>query len=151
VALLELRRPGDALASLNRSLEKNKPTAAIAELRGRVKAQLGDHSGAIDDYSLALALKADPVTRGYRGWAYLVVEAPRLALRDFDEILKSDPTSADAHNGRASAQVKLGQYRLAVKDAEEAVRLDASARALYKASRVFALAIGRVDADTNEP
>jgi Tfp pilus assembly protein PilF len=91
-------------------------------------------------------------THVYRGWAYLILEAPRLALQDFETVIEREPANADARNGRATARVKLGQYRLAVRDAEEAVRLEpASHRVLYKAGRVFAQAVARVEADTNEP
>jgi serine/threonine protein kinase/tetratricopeptide (TPR) repeat protein len=151
VALKELHRPAEALASLDRALQKTKPTAELCELRGRVRADLGEHAAAIDDYSEALALKPATATYAFRGWAYLIADAPRLALRDFEEVVKREPTHADGYNGRASARVKLGQHRLALKDAEEAVRLDPSSRSLYKASRVYAQAIGKVEADANEP
>jgi len=151
LALMELKRPAEALPALDRCLEKGKPTAAICELRGRVKAQLGDHAGAVEDYSQAITLKPRPATYDYRGWAYVILESPRLAQRDFEEVIKREPTSADGHNGRATARVLLGQYRLAVKDAEEAVRLDPSSyRVQYKAARVFALAMSRVEADLRE-
>jgi tetratricopeptide (TPR) repeat protein len=95
--------------------------------------------------------RADPRTLTYRGWSYLILESPRLALPDFEEALRLDPGSADARSGRGYARVLLGDWRAAVTDADEAVkRGPASPRLLYNAARTFARAAGRLPADPLE-
>jgi tetratricopeptide (TPR) repeat protein len=103
----------------------------------------------VDDYTQALALKRDGATYAHRGWAHVLSEAPLLALHDFEEAIRLEPELADAYNGRGYARVKLGQYRQAVADAEEAIRRGPrSERTLYNAARIYAQAVGKVDAET---
>ena len=70
----------------------------------------------------------------YRGWAHLVCDAPKLALRDFELAIELDPKNGDAYNGRGFVLATQGQYREAVRDADEAVR---------RGPRVAALAVQR--------
>jgi hypothetical protein len=64
-----------------------------------------------------------------------------LALRDFEEAVRLDPSSADARAGLGMARVRLGQFREAVADVKAAVDLGpADQCVLYKAARVYALA-----------
>ena len=118
-----------------------RSSADLLGLRGLAKAKRNDFAGAIDDYTLALAIHPRlPQVRGRRGWAYLVSGAPQLALRDFEEVIRTDPSSADAYSGRGSADVALGHCRLAVADAEESLRHgEREARLLYSAARILAL------------
>ena len=68
-----------------------KPWADLHEIRGVARAGRGDFAGAIDDYSQALELRpGQPRVLTLRGLAYLVSDAPRLALRDFDAALRLD-------------------------------------------------------------
>jgi eukaryotic-like serine/threonine-protein kinase len=83
-----------------------------------------------------------------RGWVYVVAAAPRLARRDFEEVIRLDPSSADAHNGRGAARLRLGEHRQAVADAEKAVSVgEPTADLFYKAARVHALAAVVVSAE----
>jgi tetratricopeptide (TPR) repeat protein len=76
-----------------------------------------------------------------RGELYLIEDSPRLAVHDFEEAVRLEPSLADARAGLGSARVRLGHYHEAVADAEAAARLGASDhRVLYKAARVYALA-----------
>jgi tetratricopeptide (TPR) repeat protein len=83
-----------------------------------------------------------------RGWAYIVAKAPELALADFDEAIRLDPTDADAFSGRATARVHLSRYQEAVADSEEALARDKkSSTVAYKAARVYAQAATAAAAD----
>ena len=76
-----------------------------------------------------------------RGWVYLTVESPRLALVDFEASVKLNPADGDAYNGRGTARAMLGDHAAAVADAREAVRRSgASARVKYNAARIYAVA-----------
>jgi tetratricopeptide (TPR) repeat protein len=68
-----------------------------------------------------------------------VVDAPKLALRDFELAIELDSGNGDAYNGRGVVRVGTGRYAEAARDAAEAVRLGPpSPRLLYNAARVFA-------------
>ena len=89
-----------------------------------------------------------PVLHARRGWAYLVSGAPQLALRDFEEAIRLDPSSGDAYSGRGSALVALGRCREAVADAEESLRHgESDVRSHYTAARILALAAESVQKD----
>ena len=60
---------------------------------------------------------ADPA-----GLALPGLDAPRLALCDFEELLRLHPSDGDAYTGRGSARCRLSRHREAVADAEEALR-----------------------------
>jgi tetratricopeptide (TPR) repeat protein len=150
--LVELQKFEDALHALDRYLANlARPDPVALRTRGIVRAQLGNHAGALDDFGKSLELQPDCATYVARGWAYLLVhEAPRLALPDFEEAARLDPTSGEARVGRGLARVKLGHWGMAITDAEDAVRLGpSSSRLLYNSARLFAQAAEQVDAPGN--
>ena len=139
--LLMLKRYDDVIASCNAVL-KARPTAEVFELRGLAKDRRKDFSGAIDDYTQALAQHPDqPRLWNRRGWAHLVTNAVQLALTDFERAIRLDGSNGDTYSGRGSARVLLGQHRAAVTDAEESLRHgEPSARMYYLAGRIYARA-----------
>jgi tetratricopeptide (TPR) repeat protein len=157
--LLEMGRVKEAVAALDAYQAKGPPSALAARALGLGHARLGDYFGAIEDYSRALALDraagkpADAPTLAYRGWAYLTLDAPKLALRDFDAALRvPGDHQADCHAGRGYARVLLGMWRPAVTDAEAALAAGTpTARVQYNAARVYAQAVARVLADPELP
>ena len=122
-ALFRLGRFEEVIAAFDRYLEAGKPLESVYRGRGLARAELGQYPGAIEDFTKALELHPTSAVQAYRGWTYLVVDAPKLALRDFELAIELDPKNADAYNGRGFARAKLGQHREAVQDAAEALRL----------------------------
>jgi tetratricopeptide (TPR) repeat protein len=128
-----------------------KPVAAVFEARGLARTELRDYEGAIADYSRALELKPGKAEEvrlyRYRGWTYLVNEAPKPALRDFQKAIKADPKNGDAYTGCGYARVKLGWVQDAVGDAEKALACGPkTAVLLWKAARIYAQAALRTQA-----
>src|SRR5262249_48432031 len=77
--------------------------------------------------------------QAYRGWTHLVVDAPKLALRDFELALELDPRSGDAYNGRGFVLASLGRHREAIQNATEALHYGPpSPRLLYNTARIYA-------------
>jgi tetratricopeptide (TPR) repeat protein len=139
--LLTLKRYDDVIASCDAVL-KVRPTAEVFELRGLAKDRGRDFSGAIDDYTQALAQHSDqPRLWNRRGWAHLATNAVQLALEDFEQAIRLDGSNDDALSGRGSARVLLGQHRAAVADAEESLRHgEPNSRRYYLAGRIHARA-----------
>jgi tetratricopeptide (TPR) repeat protein len=165
--LLELKRYAEAEAAFDVYLENGgKPQATLYLARGLARAKQDYYDGALRDFTEALELDRlghlgvsgwhpDPEVLRYRGWAYLIFQAPKLALKDFDQALTINPNDADALNGRGFALAKLGQWQKALADAEQAVKLGTpDARLYYNAARTVALvagyATGKTKAATDE-
>jgi serine/threonine protein kinase/Tfp pilus assembly protein PilF len=140
--LLDLNRDDELLDSCAALIAQGKASPDLYELRALARTRRGDHAGAIEDDTRALELRPDHtplLTR--RGWLYLTVPAPTLALRDFDRAIELDPKNSDAHEGRGTARVLAGDYRAAVADAETALRFGMpNDRLAYNAARMYAQA-----------
>jgi tetratricopeptide (TPR) repeat protein len=148
-ALLELKEYGALLSACDGYLARDdtaasaEDRAALYRLRATARTQRQDYRGAQADYQRALDLlpdgpdTADLYTR--RGYVYLLSDAPKPALAEFDEAIKRDANSAEAFNGRGLARVSLGQLGEGVKDSRHAVSLAKDdKRTLYNAARTFA-------------
>jgi tetratricopeptide (TPR) repeat protein len=140
--LLDLGWPDDVIRSCDGALARGKPWPDILEIRGLARASRRDYAGAIDDYSHALYVRGDqPWLLSARGWAWVFSDAPRQALRDFDEALRHDNSNGEAHSGRGLALALMGDHRAAVAAAEESLRHDPpTARRAYNAARIYARA-----------
>jgi tetratricopeptide (TPR) repeat protein len=146
--LKALGRHAEAGRALDRYLAAPGSKVEAGELaqaylaRGLIHRRLGEHAEAIESYSAALRLKPDGVTRGYRGWAYLQTDSPRLALADFDAAAKAGAKSYRVLCGRALARVKLRQVEKALQDAEAALKAPdgSEAEAALLAACVYARA-----------
>jgi tetratricopeptide (TPR) repeat protein len=140
--LRKLKRYEEVIKSCDSLVKRGKPSPELYELRGLAKQKLHDLEGAIEDLTLAIAMDpANATSRARRGDLYLVTDATRSALRDFDKAIELDASSADALLGRGLALAALGKHREAVIDATRGLALgERTATRLYKAARIRALA-----------
>jgi tetratricopeptide (TPR) repeat protein len=139
-ALLALKRYGDVVDSCEAALAHGPASAELYRIRGLARAGRDDFAGAIEDYTLALALHPDAPADVYRdrGWAHLLANAPEMALKDFDAVLRINPADPDGPAGRATARVRLNRIREALADAEESLRrAEPSPRLLYIAAQTY--------------
>jgi tetratricopeptide (TPR) repeat protein len=151
-ALVELKRAEDAVRAFNAYLKQGAPKSEVYEARGLARIKLHDYAAAVADFSRALELEPRSARLlTYRGKAYLSQDAPKLALPDFEQALRQEPKNADALTGRGNARVKLGLLREATADAEEALGVGKRTPALvYHAARIYAQAVGKLDADPRQ-
>jgi tetratricopeptide (TPR) repeat protein/predicted Ser/Thr protein kinase len=118
--------------------------------RGLARELLGEAAGAAADYTESLKIEQDAETLAHRGWMWVWGAGDaKEALADFEKALslRAEPPG-DWYNGRGYARVKLGQYRPAVADAEEALRRGPKTpRLCYNAARIYAAAVVKVQED----
>ena len=140
--LLELNRLPEALQSLNDCLKYGPPDAGAFRSRAALRTRLGQYASAQTDYTRALELNPNAATYAARGWCFLVADAPKLALADFEESIRRTPVQSDAYAGRGLSRVLLGESQTAVADAEEALRQrPESPRLFYNVTRIYAQAV----------
>jgi eukaryotic-like serine/threonine-protein kinase len=138
-ALFHLGRFEEVVAAFDRYLETGKPLESVYRGRGLARAELGRYPGAIEDFTKALELAPTSAVQAYRGWMHLGVDAPKLALRDFELAIELDPRNGDAYTGRGVVLAGQGRYADAARDAAEAIRLGPpSPRLYYNAARIYA-------------
>jgi serine/threonine protein kinase len=153
-ALLRQQHLKEALEAFDAYLKPPGPGTAAPVLanayqaRGLIRAELHNYPGAIDDYSRAQVLQPDSATRAYRGWLYVVMKVPDLALVDFSEAIRLNEHNGDAYNGRGYVRVQRGQYEEAVRDAQMAESCaPRDPRTLWNAAHVYAQVFGKLDAE----
>jgi tetratricopeptide (TPR) repeat protein len=169
---------GTAYAAAGRELDlylrtASRPSADVWVTRGLLHSHLGEHSQARNAYSRATALQPDPLswpllhgTAGavglpvllalrpdvlpwtLRGWTYLTLKSPELALADFDIALQGEPAYRDALCGRGHARALLGYLYLAQEDARAALELrPPTPRWLVRIAGVHARVAGHPEAE----
>jgi tetratricopeptide (TPR) repeat protein/predicted Ser/Thr protein kinase len=155
LALFKLGRYAEAVTALDRCVETGPATADVYRARALAERALGRYPAAAADCDRALVLQPhDSRLHAIRGWLYLAGEAPAPALAEFAEAVRLDPGNADAYSGRGHARVQraASPWALAeaVADAEASVqRAPHDRRLVYNAARIYAQAVGRLDADTS--
>ena len=93
--------------------------------RGYAKIQLGDFTGAIEDYDKALKLKPKTASIYYnKGDAQYNLENYREAIQDYDKAIEIKPSLAQAYVNRGIAYSHLGQYEKAIADYEKGLELN---------------------------
>jgi tetratricopeptide (TPR) repeat protein len=153
--LVELHRIPEAVAAFDRYLARGPPSAAALRSRGVCRLQLHDSAGAVEDLTVALeqdrvaGKSADPLALAQRGWAYLSLNQPAAARRDFEAaLLLARSDKADCYAGRGSARVQMDDWQQAVEDAEAARKAEkAKDRTLYRVAWIYARAAGRSRTD----
>jgi hypothetical protein len=103
-------------------------------------------------YNLALQNEPDDVvTLCNRGWAFLLQDAARPALTDFETSLKLQPGKVEALLGRGNALVRLRQIDAAIADAQAADKAGSLTEAqLYNLTCLYSLAVAQLRLDSRD-
>jgi tetratricopeptide (TPR) repeat protein len=111
-----------AIADYNQALRQtptpySQALSSVYNDRGLVYLQLGNLTGAIADFSLAIRLNTDDARAYYnRGCACHRQGAYSHAIRDFTQSIQRHPNQAEAYVNRGIARYQLGYQQAALKD-----------------------------------
>jgi serine/threonine protein kinase/Flp pilus assembly protein TadD len=152
LTLMALERYQEAERFFGKCVEQGELAVEVFSGRGSAREKLGDLPGAVEDYTQSLQRKRDTEILQHRGWAYVLLDAWKLAERDFDEAIRLDPRPGDAYVGRGLARVMLGDYLRAVADAEVVRRQKPpdTPVMMHNLACLFAQAVAKAKADTQQ-
>src|SRR5476649_1120704 len=116
LALLELRRPEDALESFERSLKVKPDVPASLNNRGNALLALNRHAEALADYDRALAVQPNFIlAHNNRGNTLRALGRPEEALLAYASALQVMPNYPDALNNHGRTLHELKRYDEAAK------------------------------------
>ena len=114
---------GDVLEEMANKDNSIKERAYV--LRGAVKGQSGDNSGAIEDCDKAIAInKNNTLTYVNRGAAKGQLGDNRGAIEDYNQAISIDTNNALAYANRGAAKSNMGDNRGAIEDYNQAIAID---------------------------
>lgn len=106
--------------------------AAVWSNRGNVRVRQNNLTGAIADYTQAIALaprEADPYLN--RGAVLEAMGEWQRAMDDYNQLLSLNPDDPAAYNNRGNAEAGLGEWELAIADYQAAITLQPSFSLAY--------------------
>ena len=102
--LMALRRPGEALASLDRGIALDPGVALAHDNRGKALLELRRPEEALASFDRALAIKPDFAgAHNNRGVVFRGLGRAAEALASFDRVIALQPDYAGAHNNRGNS------------------------------------------------
>jgi serine/threonine-protein kinase len=119
--------------------------------QGWRKEKSGNFSGAIADYTAAIAIEPKSIAHYYRAWLYNRSGRFKDAIADLDVLIKQQPNAVAAYLERGKAHARVGETKQAVAD-YKAIELAANSTAgdltrarAYAAKGDYAQAAARFD------
>jgi tetratricopeptide (TPR) repeat protein len=142
IELLSVGKFKDAIADLDKAVEKNKDLFKVYKLRGSIKQIIGDFAGAFSDYSSAIDLKADQgELYEQRAMVRLFTrQDSALILKDLDAAITYGRKVEKVYDLRATIRLQLRDPAGAVSDYETAIGLRPdSARSYVGLAGIYAM------------
>ena len=113
--------------------------------RGLLRAAIGDHVGAIEDYGQAIELRAAPRYFESRGEAYAFKGDAAAALSDFARVVELEPTNSSPHLSIGGIHLGRGDHALAVQSFTRAIELSPAFAVAYYDRYLAYAAVGEWD------
>jgi tetratricopeptide (TPR) repeat protein len=124
LALIDLKRPSEALESLARAIALDPSYVDAHYSRGLAFSQLQRREEALASYDAAIALQPDHAeAHNNRGIILGELARPDEALASFDAAIRASPGFAEAHNNRGALLHALGRAQASLESCERAVAL----------------------------
>lgn len=159
---LENEQPGEALAQLNRLIERHGERmtpfdrASVMQIRGSAHVDLEDYSSALRDFAEVLRLNALPddqqrLIRFNMAQLYFVTERYAESVEFFNEWLRDEPEpTANTYFMLAAANYQLERFRDAIEPIERAIEIsEEPERKYYDLKNVLLSELG-LDAERTE-
>ena len=123
-ALMDLKRPAEALASYDKAIALKPDFAEAHYNRGNALRDLKRPAEALASYDKAIALKPDYAeAHNNRGNALMDLKRPAEALASYDKAIALKPDYAEAHNNRGNALKDLKRPAEALASYDKAIAL----------------------------
>jgi tetratricopeptide (TPR) repeat protein len=100
------------------SIQLNEP--GLLELKGVLRAAAGDHTGALEDFDVAIVSGAVDRVHLHKASALVALGRVEAAVQEWSLALRRDPELPEAYLGRARAHLSLRQWDMALADLEQA-------------------------------
>jgi predicted O-linked N-acetylglucosamine transferase (SPINDLY family) len=131
-ALMDLKRPAEALASYDKAIALKPDVAEAHYNRGNALRELKRPVEALVSYDKAIALKPDVAeAHSNRGNALMDLKRPAEALASYDRAIALKPDFAAAHNNRGNSLRNLKRLAEALASYETAIALKPDFEFLY--------------------
>lgn len=110
----------EAIANLDRAIEKNPDSKNAYLLRGASYDYIGQYDQAIQDYSRAIEIDPQFVAAyNNRGSVYITLEQYEKGLPDLDRALELNPRNANSYYNRAIINTHLAKSAQVISDAHQ--------------------------------
>ncbi len=114
-----------ALAACEEYAKKDPQSVWAVRWRGASRYLLGDRKGAMPDLDASIArAPADVQLRGMKAKSLLELREWQRAIQEYDELIRLDPKSPEAHVFRGYAKGSIGDHEGAIADYSEELRLN---------------------------
>ena len=124
IQLIAEKRFSEALAALNRAVAGAPDRPDAYRHRGFARQQIGDHSGAADDFSRVLEMVPDEVATLYqRANAWFFLNDRKRCLADCDRLVQLTPQDIRAYMLRGTISQNFGRWGQALADFDQALAL----------------------------
>ena len=110
-----------ALETITKAIEREPKLMVLYELRGRLKAILGDAKGAITDFDKIIAAEPNFVSFFNRGTTKIDILDYKGALADYNQSVKLQPNYPDTYTNRGMVKIKLKDNKGAMQDFDKAL------------------------------
>lgn len=133
----------DLLSALDQVMGDDCEIPIALAIRGFIKSNLDDYTGAITDFDKAIELDSyNTNLYAYRGIANGLMGKHQEALADFDIVISRDRRYADIYSNRGITKDYLGDYQGALDDYEKAINLQPDSLLYYHLKGLVLLKIG---------
>ena len=123
VVQAELLKWDDSIDDWDRVIELNPENVEAIRNRGLCYFQVQDYRSAISDFSRAIEIRPEPYTYINRGYSYLLLDEPKLALEDLNTGLEELPDYQLGYYFRGLTYRRLREKKQACNDLSKAIEL----------------------------